>query len=98
MNHKVSTGKKILAWGASGNAVQILNNLNINKNLITFIIDSDQNKQGLFIPGTKQQIISPEAAVQHNPDVVLVLTQFHKAEIGAACAKLFSDAEVWFIN
>ena len=98
LNQKISSGKKILAWGASGNGVQILNNLNINKNLITCIIDSDKNKQGLFIPGTKQQIISPEAAVEHKPDVVLVLTQFHKAEIGTACAKLFGDAEVWFIN
>ena len=98
LKQKISAGKKILAWGASGNGVQILNNLDINKNLIECVIDSDVNKQGLFIPGTKQQIISPEAAVEYGPDVVLVLTQFHKTEIGVACSKLFGDAEVWFID
>lgn len=98
LNKKISEGKKILAWGASGNGVQILNSLKITKHSIACVIDSDKNKQGKFIPGTKQKIISPEEAVEHKPDVVLVLTQFHKTEIGASCAKLFGNAEVWFVN
>jgi len=98
LNRKISEGKTILAWGASGNGVQILNNLELNTNLIACVIDSDKNKQGKFIPGTLQKIVSPEDAVAYKPDAVLVLTQFHKAEIGVACSKLFANAEVWFIN
>ena len=98
LNQKISEGKKILAWGASGNGVQILNNLKINKNLIACVIDSDVNKQGKFIPGTMQKIISPVDGVEYKPDVILVLTQFHKTEIGASCGKLFPKAEVWFVN
>uniref|UniRef100_UPI00404890FF class I SAM-dependent methyltransferase n=1 Tax=Flavobacterium sp. TaxID=239 RepID=UPI00404890FF len=98
LNNKISEGKKILAWGASGNGVQILNNLEVNINSIECVIDSDKNKQGKFIPGTLQRIIAPEDAIALKPDVILVLTQFHKAEIGLACEKLFSHAEVWFVN
>jgi hypothetical protein len=98
INKKILEGKKILAWGASGNGVQILNNLKITKDLIAYTIDSDKNKQGKFIPGTNQKIISPEEAEKQKPDVVLVLTQFHKAEIGESCKKLFRDTEVWFVN
>ena len=98
LNKRLLDGKKIIAWGASGNGVQILNNLKINKNMIPFIIDSDKNKQGRFVPGTLQKIISPEEASNTKPDVVLVLTQFHKAEIGVACKELFENAEILFIT
>lgn len=98
LNKKLSSGKKILAWGASGNGVQILNNLEINKDSIACVIDSDINKQGKYIPGTMQKIISPNDAIGYMPNVILILTQFHKAEIGTSCNKLFPNAEVWFIN
>lgn len=94
----VGQNKNILAWGASGNGAQILNSLGVTKDIIPFVIDSDINKHGLFLPGTFQKIISPEEAVELKPDVVLVLTQFHKSEIGDACRKFFQNAEVWFLS
>jgi hypothetical protein len=98
LNKKVSEGKKIIAWGAAGNGVQILNNLEIKKNCIECVIDSDVKKQGKFIPGTMQKIISPSDAIKYKPDVILILAQFHKTEIGASCKKLFKNAEIWFVN
>jgi len=98
LNSIESAGKKILAWGASGNGVNLLNKLKISKNLIPVVIDSDKNKQGKYIPGTLQKIISPIEAVDHKPDVILVLTQFHKNEIGELSLELFKNVEVWFID
>lgn len=98
LKEKIAEGKKIFAWGASGNGVQILNDLEIERNLIEYVIDSDKNKQGKYIPGTLQKIISPEDAIEHKPDVVLILTQFHKTEIGVSCGRLFGNAVVWFVN
>jgi hypothetical protein len=89
-------GKRILAWGASGNGVQILNKLKIDKNIIEYVIDSDLNKQGKFIPGTLQKIISPEEAISICPDEILILTQFHKTEIKLMSEKLFPNANIWF--
>jgi hypothetical protein len=93
----LDAGKKIFAWGASGNGVQILNNLGLNDEMINYVIDSDVNKQGKFLPGTLQKIISPSEAVDYRPDVVIVLTQFHKSEILEQCKQYFKDAEVWFV-
>ena len=98
LKKKILGGKKIIAWGASGNGVQILNNLKINKSIVPYVIDSDTSKQGRFIPGTFQKIISPEEAAIYEPDVVIVLTQFHKAEIGIQSARYFNNAQVWFLN
>jgi hypothetical protein len=76
--------------------VQILNKLNINKAIIECVIDSDKNKQGKFIPGTHQKIISPEDAIKLCPDEILVLSQFHRSEIEDSCKLLFPNAEIWF--
>jgi len=96
LDQKIKASKKILAWGASGNGVQILNKLNINKTIIECVIDSDKNKQGKFIPGTHQKIISPEDAIKLCPDEILVLSQFHRSEIEDSCKLLFPNAEIWF--
>jgi len=98
LTFKISEKKKVFAWGASGNGVQILNKLAIGKSQIEYVIDSDKNKQGKFVPGTLQKIISPQEATEYNPNVILVFTQFHKTEIGASCSKLFPDAEICFVN
>lgn len=98
LNYYKLNKKLILAWGASGNGVQILTSLKITMDTIPLVIDSDKNKQGKFIPGTCQKIISPEDAIEIKPDVVLVLTQFHKKEIGDSCRKLFPKSEVWYID
>jgi len=93
----LNSGKKIFAWGASGNGVQILNSLCIKEDMISLVIDSDVNKQGKFLPGTLQKIISPSEAVEHRPDIIIVLTQFHKNEILSQCNDYFENAEVWFV-
>ena len=93
----INSGQKILGWGAAGNGVQILNTLGIGTETINFVIDSDVNKQGKFLPGTLQEIISPSEAVKHNPDLIIVFTQFHKNEILSQCHELFEKADIWFI-
>lgn len=97
LQNSIKSGQKIFAWGASGNGVQILNTLGINAEIISYVIDSDVNKQGKFLPGTLQEIISPNHAVMHNPDVIIVLTQFHKNEILSQCHELFKNADIWFV-
>ena len=89
-NHIISN-KKIIAWGASGNGVQILNSLGIKADLVKYVVDSDKNKQGKYVPGTGQKIISPSEALAINPNVVIVLSQIHKAEIAKTCRSLFGD-------
>lgn len=86
--------KKILGWGASGNGVQILNKLKLDNSKILAIIDSDKNKQGLFIPGTMQKIISPNEAIDYKPAVIIIFTQFHKKEIEEQCKEIFKEIDI----
>jgi len=73
--------KKKIAWGASGNGVVILNRLGIKTEVIEYVIDSDLNKQGKYIPGTQQLIVSPSAIACIKPDVIFIFSQLHKTEI-----------------
>jgi hypothetical protein len=86
--------RKVLVWGAAGNGTNILNTLNLGSDLIPFVIDKDQNKQGKYIPITGQRIISPAEAVEFSPEVVLIMSQFHRLEIGAECRALFGNGVV----
>lgn len=81
--------KKIICWGASGNGTIILNRLLNNAKEVISVVDSDINKQGKYIPGTGHKIISPEDAINIEPDVVLIFSQLHKVEIQMQCRKLF---------
>jgi len=98
INYFCDARKKIIAWGASGNGVQLLNSLNIGTDTIEFVIDSDPNKENLYIPGTLQKIILPSTAIGLNPDVVMVFSQIHKNEIGKQCKELFKNVEIFFTD
>lgn len=86
--------RRVLVWGAAGNGTNILNTLQIGSNQIPYVIDKDQNKQGKFIPITGQRIISPTEAVDFSPEVVVIMSQFHRLEIGDECRQLFGDKVV----
>lgn len=94
ITNQINNNKVIVGWGASGNGVQILNRFNLGVDKIPVLIDSDVNKQGLYIPGTLQKIVSPDEAKKYNPDTVIVFTQFHKKEIEEQCRTIFGDIEV----
>jgi hypothetical protein len=85
-------GNAIMLWGASGNGTQILNQLELSTTIVKSVIDSDRNKQGRFIPGTAQKVISPEQAAQLNPDVIFICSQFHRKEIEDSCRQLMPQA------
>jgi len=76
----------------------LLNSLNIGTDTIEFVIDSDPNKETLYIPGTLQKIILPSTAIGLNPDVVMVFSQIHKNEIGKQCKELFKNVEIFFTD
>ena len=85
----LTQNKKVLVWGAAGNGANLLNTLQLNSSVIPFVIDKDTNKHGKFIPIMGQQIISPDEAVKLKPDVILIMSQFHRPEISKECLAIF---------
>lgn len=66
-------GKKIVAFGAAAKGNTFLNYCGIGKEYIDFVADSSDAKQGLFLPGTRIPIVSPERIKEEKPDYIIFL-------------------------
>lgn len=47
----------VMGYGASGRGAILINYCNLEKEILTFVIDDSTKKQGAYIPGTYQKII-----------------------------------------
>lgn len=74
-------GKTIAGYGASAKGNTLLNYAQIDYNTISFIVDKNPLKQGLYTPGSRIGIFPPEKLVQDKPDYVLLLAWNFKDEI-----------------
>lgn len=74
-------GKKIAGYGAPAKGNTLLNYCGITKELLPFTVDLSPHKQGLYLPGTKIPIFSPEKIAIEKPDYVLILPWNIKEEI-----------------
>lgn len=77
-----SSQKKVAIWGAGSKGVMFLN-LIPGARSIAAVVDVNPRKQGMFVAGTGQQIISPEALAGFSPDLVIVLNPAYRSEIAA---------------
>jgi hypothetical protein len=92
VDERINAGKKVVAWGTAGNGCSFMNLCGFTKDKIPLIVDSDERKQGRFLPGTGQLVVSPESLRLTHPDVILILSQFHKADISEQIAAMFQEA------
>ena len=74
-------GKKIAGYGAPAKATTLMNFLNLDNNKIDFVADRSTLKQGLIIPGTNIEIVSPELIQKENPDYLILFAWNFKEEI-----------------
>ena len=75
-------GKKIALWGAGSKAVNFLNVFRREK-AVEFVVDLNPFKQGMFIPGTGQNIVAPEFLLNYHADSVVVMNPIYQREISA---------------
>ncbi len=86
-------GLKVAGWGSSGNGPSFLNLCKIDSDLIQYVIDSDKRKQGKNIAGTNQQVVAPEILIENTSDVIIIFSQFHKADIISAIKNKYSSVK-----
>ena len=79
--------KKVALWGAGSKGVTFLNVLK-SFGKIEYIVDINPHKQGRFVAGTGQQIVSPDFLKEYRPDIVLVMNPIYQKEIQDALDKL----------
>jgi SAM-dependent methyltransferase len=73
--------QKVVIWGASGRCISLLCHLGWDSGVIAFAVDIDREKQGLFLPVTGQQILSPAEAIAFRPDLIVVANEVYASEI-----------------
>jgi len=66
-------GKKVAAYGAAAKGNTLLNYAGVKPDLVEFVCDAAQAKQGKFMPGSHVPILHPIAMLNRTLDYVLVL-------------------------
>lgn len=80
LTHK-KQGNTIALWGGTGKSAAFLNSYQLSLNDFPTVVDSDHHKVGKYVPGTGQEIKSPEQ-LQNNPvDTIIITTQWRAQDI-----------------
>jgi SAM-dependent methyltransferase len=73
-------GKRVVLWGSGSKGVSFLTTLNAG-NAIEYVVDINPHRQGYFMSGTGQKIVSPGFLRTYKPDVVIVMNAIYCDEI-----------------
>ena len=72
-------GKKIASWGAGGKGVSVLHAANLKD--VDLLVDSDENKQGFYVPGLGLKVFHPQELVNQRVDIVVITAMAYWREI-----------------
>ncbi len=81
-------GKRVVLWGAGSKGVMFLNLLQPQSQLISYVVDINPRKQGMFVAGAGQAIVSPQFLSDYRPDVILLMNRNYEDEIREMVAGL----------
>jgi 2-polyprenyl-3-methyl-5-hydroxy-6-metoxy-1,4-benzoquinol methylase len=81
-----SSNKQIVGYGAPAKGNTLLNFCGIGKEFLSYTVDKNPHKQGLYLPGTRIPIKHHEEIKQTKPDYLLILPWNLKNEIMEECS------------
>ena len=74
-------GKKIAAYGAAAKGNTLLNYAGVKSDLMPYVCDAAQAKQGKYMPGSHIPILTPVELRNKKPDFVIILPWNLSAEV-----------------
>lgn len=81
-------GKKVAAYGAAAKGNTLLNFAGVKPDLLPFVCDAADAKQGKYLPGSHIPILPPSELKQNRPDYLLILPWNIAEEVRAQNAAL----------
>ena len=81
----------IAAYGAAAKGNTLLNYAGVKADLLPFVFDAAESKQGKYLPGSHIPIFSPEKMPEFEIDYILILPWNIKTEIMQSIANLFKN-------
>lgn len=85
----------IYGYAASSKAVELLNFAQIDNNIIDYVVDDAEDKQGKFIPGVNIPITSMNKVLELNPDHIIVFSWNIYNDIIAKLKEAGYNGKVW---
>jgi SAM-dependent methyltransferase len=67
-----ANGLSVAAYGASAKGCVTQNYAALSSREVSFVVDKSPHKQGRYVPGTGQLIVSPELLTERMPDLTLL--------------------------
>jgi SAM-dependent methyltransferase len=74
------SNRKVVLWGSGSKAVAFLTTLNVQDD-IKYTVDINPYKQGMFIPGTGQEIVSQDFLREYQPNVAILMNPIYRSEV-----------------
>jgi len=82
---------RLALWGATSKTVGFITATGAAPEVV---VDINPAKQGTFLPGSGARIVAPEALVEVDPDLIVVMNPIYLDEIRAAARQLGSTARL----
>ncbi len=91
-------GLKAVLWGSSSKSVAFLTTLKIPYSDIEYVVDINPHRQGSYMAGTGQKIVSPEFLLDYKPDIVIVMNPIYSEEIKTQLKSMRLEPEILTVN
>lgn len=85
--------QRAVLWGGGSKGVAFLTTLRVEGE-IEYVVDINPLKQGTYMAGTGQEIISPEFLMEYKPDIVIVMNPIYQNEIREELTRLNMTPEL----
>lgn len=81
LQHLKREGHRIAAYGAGAKGTILLNASGIGSDLVEYVVDRNEHKQGRYLPGVHLPVYGPERLLTDAPGYLLLLAWNHADEI-----------------
>jgi hypothetical protein len=75
------SGRSVAIWGGTGKSAAFIAQVGADASRFPIVVDSDPDKAGTFVPGTGQEIRSPDWLRAHPVEVVIIPPQWRARDI-----------------